>query len=148
MSRLNLSQATAAIEAALACAREHKFRRMSVAVLDAGGHLIAVQRDDGASYLRCDIAYAKAWGALGMGMGSRGLLQLFEKLPAFVTALGPVSQGRLVPAPGGVLIADGDGEILGAIGLSGDTSDNDEVCALAAIKAIGLVAIPGRPDEG
>ena len=108
------------------------------AVLDAGGHDIALKRQDGAGILRADIARGKAWGALGMGFASRELAERAQKLPAFFGALAAVSQGRLVPAAGGVLIYDEARNILGAVGISGDTSDRDEDCALSGIKAAGL----------
>ncbi len=143
MAILKLTQATAIIDAALAEGRKKNFALLAVAVLDAGGHVIAVKREDGASFLRVELAYAKAWGALGMGFGTRELAERAGKNPSFVAALSAVSQGRMVPSPGGVLIAGPDAEVLGAVGISGDTGDNDEVCALAGIKAVGLSGIPG-----
>jgi len=140
---LKLIQATAIIDAALAEGRRNNFALLGVAVLDAGGHMIAFKREDGASLLRFDLAYGKAWGALGMGFGTRELAERAAKNPAFVGALSAVSQGRMVPSPGGVLIAAADGEVIGAIGISGDTGDNDEICAIAGVKAAGLSAIPG-----
>jgi uncharacterized protein GlcG (DUF336 family) len=119
-----------------------------VAVLDAGGHLIAYKREDGAGFVRFDIAYGKAWGALGMGFGTRELAERAAKVPTFISMLGPVSQGRMVPSPGGVLILDKAREVLGAVGISGDSGDNDELCALAGIAAVGLGAAPGRIDRG
>ncbi len=143
MAILKLAQATAIIDAALAEGRKKNFALLAVAVLDAGGHVIAVKREDGASFLRVELAYAKAWGALGMGFGTRELAERAGKNPSFVAALSAVSQGRMVPSPGGVLIVGADAEVLGAVGISGDTGDNDEVCALAGIKAVGLSGIPG-----
>ena len=143
MAILKLIQATAIIDAALAEGRRNNFALLGVAVLDAGGHMIAFKREDGASLLRFDLAYGKAWGALGMGFGTRELAERAAKNPAFVGALSAVSQGRMVPSPGGVLIAAADGEVIGAIGISGDTGDNDEICAIAGVKAAGLSAIPG-----
>ncbi len=143
MAILKLAQATAIIDAALAEGRKKNFALLAVAVLDAGGHVVAVKREDGASFLRVELAYAKGWGALGMGFGTRELAERAGKNPSFVAALSAVSQGRMVPSPGGVLIAGADAEVLGAVGISGDTGDNDEVCALAGIKAVGLSAIPG-----
>src|SRR3954468_8673236 len=113
---LKLAQATAIIEAALAEGRKNKLAMLAVAVLDAGGHVIAFKREDGASFLRFDLAYGKAWGALGMGFGTRELAERATKQPAFIGALSAVTQGRMVPSPGGVLIAAADGEVLGAIG--------------------------------
>lgn len=143
MAILKLAQATAIIDAAMAEGRKKNFALLAVAVLDAGGHIIAVKREDGASFLRVELAYAKAWGALGMGFGSRELAERAAKTPSFIAALSAVSQGRMVPSPGGVLILGADAEVLGVVGISGDTGDNDEVCALAGIKAVGLSGIPG-----
>jgi uncharacterized protein GlcG (DUF336 family) len=146
MSTLKLAQATAIIDAAMAEARKRNFARIAVAVLDPGGHVVAFKREDGASFLRFELAHGKAWGALGMGFGTRELAERAGKQPAFIGALSAVTQGRMVPSPGGVLITGNDGELLGAVGISGDTGDNDEVCALAGIAAAGLAAVPGsRP---
>ena len=119
---------------------------LAVAVLDAGGHLLAFKREDGTGFFRSDIAYGKAWGALGMGFGTRELVERAAKFPTFVTALSAASQGRIIPSPGGVLIMGVDGDVLGAIGISGDMGDNDEICAVAGIKAVGLSAIPGSKE--
>lgn len=144
MATLKLAQAVAIIDAALAEARKRNFSRLGVAVLDAGGHPLAFKREDGASFLRFELAYGKAWGALAMGFGTRELAERAGKQPAFINALSAVTEGRMVPSPGGVLVAAADGEVLGAVGISGDTGDNDEVCALAGIAAAGLSAIPGK----
>jgi uncharacterized protein GlcG (DUF336 family) len=141
---LKLAQANSIIDAALAEGRKSNFSKLAVAVLDPGGHVIAFKRDDGASFLRFELAYGKAWGALGMGFGTRELAERATKQPAFIGALSAVTEGRMVPSPGGVLITGADGEVIGAVGISGDTGDNDEVCALAGIKAAGLSAIPGK----
>lgn len=143
MSSLKLTQANEIISVALAEARKQNLKPLAVAVLDPGGHLIALQREDGATFLRVDIAIGKAWGALGMGFGTRELVQRAENYPTFVTALGILSNGRMVPSPGGVLILNAEGELLGGVGISGDAGDNDEACALAGIKAAGLAAMPG-----
>jgi uncharacterized protein GlcG (DUF336 family) len=113
-------------------------------VLDAGGHLVAFKREDKSGILRFDIAFGKAWGALGMGLGSRTLAGRAPKQPAFFTALAAVSGGRLVPGPAGVLIRDQDGDVIGAVGISGDTADNDEICAIAGVQAAGLTPDPGK----
>jgi uncharacterized protein GlcG (DUF336 family) len=147
MASLGLAQAETVIDAAIAAARSHDFAPLAVAVLDAGGHLIAFKREDGAGIVRFDVAYGKAWGALGMGFGTRELTQRVAAFPGFVNSLGPVSKGRMVPSPGGVLIAGSDGVVVGAIGISGDKGDNDEICAIAGVEAIGLVPIPGLPGE-
>lgn len=143
MANLKLEQAARIVDTALAKARELKLLPLAVAVLDAGGHLIAFKREDGAGIVRFDIAFGKAWGALGMGFGTRELADRAGKSAAFMTMLGAVSQGRMVPSPGGVLIANEDKEVIGAVGISGDVGDKDEACALAGIAAVGLVAIPG-----
>ncbi len=140
MTKLTLEQASGIIDAALARGAELESNPLTVAVLDDGGHLIAFKRQDKSSIMRYEIASGKAWGALGMGRSSRGLAQLAEQRPIFVSALAAASAGRLVPVPGGVLVRDADGAVIGAVGISGDTSDNDEDCAIAGIKAVGLTA--------
>ena len=143
MAILRLAQASAIIDAALAEGRKRRLAPLAVAVLDAGGHLIAFKREDGTGFVRLDIAHGKAWGALGMGFGTRELADRAAKSPTFVAALSVTSQGRMIPSPGGVLIVGADGEVVGAVGISGDTGDNDEVCAMAGIAAVDLSAIPG-----
>lgn len=143
MARLTLAQATKLVDAALAKGRETKCAPLTVAVLDDGGHLKAFAREDGSGILRPQIATGKAWGALGMGFGSRAFVKRAADNPTFVSALFAASEGRLVPVPGGVLIKDKSGEVVGAVGISGDTSDKDEACALAGIEAAGLVGEPG-----
>ena len=140
---LTLAQASTIVDIALATAREMELVPMTVAVLDAGGHLIAFKREDRSGILRYDIAYGKAWGALGMGFGSRTLYERAANTPQFFNALYAASGGRVVTNPGGVLIRDGEGAIIGAVGISGDTSDKDEACAIAGIEAAGLFADPG-----
>ncbi len=135
--KMNLETASTIVEAALKTGREHKFMPLSVAVLDAGGHLVAFKREDGSGILRFDIAFGKAWGALGMGFGSRELFNRTQANPTFMAALSTVSGGRVVPVPSGVLILS-EGEVIGAVGISGDNSDNDETCAVAGVKAAGL----------
>src|ERR1700759_4774931 len=126
MSRLTLAQASAIVDAALSKGRDTKSAPLTVAVLDAGGHLVAFKREDNSGILRFDIAYGKAWGALGMGFGSRTLFARGSKASLFFTTLAAASDGRFVPVPGGVLIRDGQGEVVGAVGISGDVSDRDE----------------------
>ncbi len=140
---VSLQQASIIADAALKKGREFKLAPLTVAVLDAGGHLVAFKREDRSGILRYDIATGKAWGALGMGFGSRELAERAQKAPVFITALTAIAQGRLVPVAGGVLIKDSSGDVIGAVGISGDTSDNDEACALAGIEAAGLKAEPG-----
>jgi uncharacterized protein GlcG (DUF336 family) len=145
MSALTLQQANTIVEAALRKGRETKCAPLAVAVLDAGGHLKAFAREDGAGILRPQIAIGKAWGALGMGVGSRTFAKRLTENPqqqTFFNAVAAASEGRLVPVPGGVLIRDG-GEIVGAVGISGDTSDKDEACALAGIEAAKLAGDTG-----
>jgi uncharacterized protein GlcG (DUF336 family) len=146
MSRLTLAQASTVVDVALQKGRETACAPLTVVVLDAGGHVVACKREDGSGIMRFDIGFAKAWGALGMGLGSRALFDRSSKQPMFITALAAVSQGRMVPAPGGVLIKDDAGEIIGAVGISGDTSDKDEVCCVAGIEAAALKAdVGGAP---
>ena len=140
---LTLAQASTIVDTALATARDLELVPMTVAVLDAGGHLVAFKREDRSGILRYDIAYGKAWGALGMGFGSRTLYERAANTPQFFNALYAASGGRVVTNPGGVLIRDSEGEIIGAVGISGDTSDKDEACAIAGIEAAALFADPG-----
>ncbi len=140
---VTLVQASTIVDVALKKARETNCAPLTVAVLDAGGHLVAFKREDRSGILRYDIAYGKAWGALGMGFGSRELAERATKMPVFITALTTISGGRLVPVPGGVLIKDAGGNTLGAVGISGDVSDKDEACAVAGIEAAGLKAQVG-----
>ena len=146
MAGITLEQATTIVEAALRKARETGCAPLAVAVLDDGGHLKAFAREDGAGIVRPQIAMGKAWGALGMGMGSRALARRVAKQPqqqAFFGALNAMSGGRVVPAAGGVLIRDGQGVVVGAVGISGDVSDKDEACALAGIAAAPLAGDTG-----
>jgi uncharacterized protein GlcG (DUF336 family) len=145
MNSLKLDSALSIAQTTLAEGRARGFAPLTAAVLDAGGHVVALLRADGASLLRPEIATGKAWGALGMGFGGRELAQRAAKMPAFFNALSDMSGGRMVPVPGGVLIRDAAGVLLGAVGVTGDTSDNDEVCAVAAVRAAGLVADTGAP---
>ena len=140
--QMNLETASIIVDAALKLGRERGFMPLSVAVLDAGGHLVAFKREDRSGILRFDIAFGKAWGALGMGFGSRELFNRTAANPTFMAALAAVSGGRLVPVPSGVLALSG-GEVVGAVGISGDVSDNDEACALAGLAAAGLEAKTG-----
>ena len=108
-------------------------------MLDAGGHLVVLKREDGSGILRPQIAQAKAWGALGMGFSSREIGRRAEAQPVFFASLAAVADGRFAPAAGGILVRDADGALLGAVGVSGDVSDVDEECALAGVAAAGLV---------
>jgi len=143
MSALNLHTATTISNHALALGRELSAAPLTVAVLDAGGHLISLLREDGASLLRPQIAIAKAWGAVALGKGSRAIAADAQQRPAFIGALNNLADGKLVPAAGGVLIRDERGAVIGAIGITGDTSDIDEQCAIGAVQAVGLKADAG-----
>ncbi len=143
MAKLLLAKANRIITGALTKARELGLKPLSVAILDAGGHLVAFQRQDGSSILRFEIASGKAFGALAIGQGSRWLHKAALERPHFVEGVSGVSGGRIVPVPGGVLILAKSGEILGAVGISGDSSDNDEACAVAGIEAAGYGANTG-----
>jgi len=144
MPALTLAQAALIVDTALEHGRAQKFKPLAVAVLDAGGHLVAFKREDNASILRPQIAEGKAWGVLGMGFGGREFARRVQTGPVFLAALMAASGGRVVPAPGGVLIRDREGTIVGSVGISGDTSENDEACAVAGIKATGLSADTGE----
>ena len=143
MTTLTLAQASTIVDTALKKARDSKFAPLTVAVLDAGGHLVAFKREDKSGILRFDIAFGKAWGALGMGFGSRTLFERAQATPQFFTMLAAASGGRIVSNPGGILIRDAAGDVIGAAGISGDTADNDEICGIAGIEAAGLKADPG-----
>lgn len=139
---LNLSTAVAIIEATLADARTRGAAPLAVAVLDAGAHLVALHREDGASLMRPDIAIGKARGAIGMGFGTRGLARRAGAAPAFFQGLMAMS-GDILPSPGGILLRDAEGVLIGAVGVSGDVGDVDEACALQGIATTGLIADPG-----
>ena len=143
MADLTLDVARKILDVALAKAVEQKMKPMVVAVLDARGCIKAMAAQDGTSLLRGEIAHGKAYGALAMGMGSRALFKRAQEQAYFVSAVNTLAQGALVPVPGGVLFNDAGGALLGAVGVSGDTSDNDEICALAGIEAAGLKANAG-----
>lgn len=143
MHSITLMLADAMADRALKKGREMNFQPLTVAILDAGGHLVVLKRADNSSLLRPDIAIGKAWGALGMGFGGRELSRRAERVPTFFTALNAMSGGRMVPVAGGALIRDKNGAIVGAMGISGDTSDNDEICVIDAVESQGLVADTG-----
>ena len=123
-------------------ARVLDLKPLTIAVLDSGGHLKALAREDGTSTLRAEIAQGKARGAISMGLGSRALYKRAQEQPYFIQSMNALSNGSLVPVPGGVLVRK-DNEIIGAIGITGDSSDNDEECAIFAIERAGLVADAG-----
>ncbi len=143
---LTLAAANLIVEAALRQGRSRKLAPLTVCVLDAGGHLVAFQREDRSGILRFDVAFGKAWGALGMGFGSRELASRAEANPVFIATLAAASGGRLIPVPGGVLVLSG-AEVIGAVGISGDVSDQDEACALAGITAAGLAGQTGAAPQ-
>lgn len=137
---LTYAVAQSIVTDALAAGQQHGFKPLTVVVLDAGGHVIAAARQDGASNNRFEIAQGKAYGALALGMGSRAIMERAEQQAYFIAAATATLGGRLIPVPGGVLIRDSDGITKGAVGISGDTSDNDETAATTAIEASGLTA--------
>ena len=138
MSSITLDQANAIIAAAFGKARDLALKPVGVVVLDAGGHMIAAQRQDGASALRLQIAQGKAAGALGLGVSSRKIAEMAVERPSFVAALATLASSGIVPAAGGVIVVDSVGGPVGAVGISGDTSDNDEACVLAGLAAARL----------
>jgi uncharacterized protein GlcG (DUF336 family) len=146
MANLSLEQADRIADAALKKGREMKFAPLTVVILDAGGHAVVIKREDNSSIMRPQLAMAKAWGALGMGFGGRELARRAQATPGFFAALNAISDGRMAPVAGGALIRDAQGHVIGSIGISGDTSDNDEVCLIAAVKAAGLVPDTGDPN--
>ena len=139
---LTLDRAAAIAASAFAEGARLGLKPLTVSVLDAGGHPILLQRQDGSSSLRPEIALGKAAGALAMGMSSRKLAAVAQERPSFFGALVGLAPRGIVPAAGGVLVIDGQGSVLGAVGVTGDTSDNDEACALAGIAAAGLRVQP------
>lgn len=137
---IDLKTAQSIVAQALATGRQHNFKPLTVVVLDSGGHLITAVRQDGASNNRFEIADGKAYGALALGMGSRAIMERAEQQPYFIAAATTALEGRLIPVPGGVLMRNQHGTIAGAVGISGDSSDNDETAAVSAIHSTGLVA--------
>lgn len=140
---MKLEVAQKIVSATLAAARARKLSPLAVAVLDARGAQKAFAAEDNTSLKRAEIAIGKAHGALAMGLGSRTLFTRAQQQPYFIAAVTHAVGGALIPVPGGVLIKDGAGALLGAVGVSGDTSDNDEAVALAGIEAAGCKADPG-----
>lgn len=140
---LTLNQASIIVDRALEEGRGRGFNPLCVVVLDAGGHMMALKRDERASIYRPEIATGKAAGCLGMGFGGRELAKRAQAMPAFFTAIASAFPKGIVPVPGGVLIRDGEGRIVGAVGVTGDLSENDELAAVAGIEAAGLFADTG-----
>lgn len=143
MTDLTLDAARKIIDAALAKGLEKKLNPLAIAVLDARGCMKAFAAQDGTSLKRGEIAHGKAYGALSLGMGSRAIFKRAQEQAYFIGAVNALVQGALVPVPGGVLILDDSGGLVGAVGISGDTSDNDEACAIAGIDAAGFTANAG-----
>jgi uncharacterized protein GlcG (DUF336 family) len=140
MAQLTLEQANLIIAAALTRSRAAGYQPMGIVVLDAAGHVKAFAREDGASMFRFEVAQAKAWGAVGMGVSSRILAQRAKDNPNFFVSLSATSGGKFLPQPGAVLIKDASGSVLGAVGASGGTGDEDEAICIAGIEAAGLVS--------
>ncbi|WP_327358709.1 GlcG/HbpS family heme-binding protein [Streptomyces sp. NBC_01304] len=144
---ITLEQANRIVQAGLAFAREEKLESLTLAVLDTGGTLVALAREDGSGLLRPDIAVAKAWGVLGLGINNREIGRRAEAAPAFFASVTALAGGRILSVPGGVFIRDADGRLLGAVGATGDSSDNDERAAVAGILAAGLTAETGAEES-
>ena len=143
MAKLTLTRANRIVNLALASAKQHALKPLCVVVFDAGGSVKAAQLQDGTPFGRFEVACGKARAALVMGSGSRLLHEHAATRPHFVQGISSVLDGGIVPVPGGVLICSAKGETLGAVGISGDTSDNDEIAAIASIEGAGLVAKTG-----
>ncbi|SEK15884.1 Uncharacterized conserved protein GlcG, DUF336 family [Variovorax sp. OK605] len=137
---LTLQQARTVIDAAIAKSKEAGYKPMAIAVLDAAGHLKAFVSEDGASMFRFDVARAKAWGAVGMGVSSRALAERAKDNPNFFVSLAATADGRFLPQTGAVVIKDAQGQVLGAVGASGGTGDEDEAICKAGVEAAGLVS--------
>lgn len=140
---LTLEIARRIVDAAMQKAAELKLKPLAITVLDARGAMKAFLAQDGTSLMRGEVAHGKAYGAVALGMGSRAISRRAVEHPHFVNAVNTLARGAIVPVPGGVLIRDADGDVVGAVGISGDTSDNDEACCAAGIAAAGLVADAG-----
>ncbi|MFT5502314.1 MAG: hypothetical protein ACI845_000840 [Gammaproteobacteria bacterium] len=148
MTRLPLEKAAAIVDSALRAGAEQDMSPLTVVVLDAGGHLVAMKRSDGSGILRFEVAQGKAYGALGMGIPSSVLGANLADRPAFLNALAVASGGRFIPVAGGVLICDGDDIVIGSVGISGDASDKDEYCAIVAIQSVGYRSVPAELANG
>ncbi|MBT6275034.1 MAG: heme-binding protein [Chromatiales bacterium] len=145
---ISLTTARTVVRAALAAGRAEDMMPLTVAVLDPGGHLIALEREDGSGIIRVEIATGKAYAALGMGAPTRTLRDRLADRPNFVSGLASASGGRFVAVPGGVLLHDATNTLVGAVGISGDTSDRDEYCAITAAYEAGLIPAPKAPIDG
>lgn len=140
MASISLRRARTIIRKALEKGREADLKPLSVIVLDAGGNIQAFEREDGAAPGRFQIAHGKAYGAVMLGMAGTAQMQRAEAQAYFIAAANGAYGGQLIPVPGGVLVRDGKGRVLGAVGVTGDTSDNDAIAAQAGIEAVGLTA--------
>jgi uncharacterized protein GlcG (DUF336 family) len=143
MEFLSLETAELIADKVIEKRKEMGFAVMTVSVLDAGGHPKILKREDDAALLRPQIAIGKAWGVLGMGFGGRELQRRAAKIPQFFNTLSDLSGGNMVPVPGGVIIRNDKGAIIGSVGVSGDTSDNDDICAIYGVESAGLIADTG-----
>jgi uncharacterized protein GlcG (DUF336 family) len=143
---LSLESASLIIDEALRLGRQLDLLPLTVVALNAGGQIVSLKSEDGSGIMRFDVAFGKAWGALGMGISSRLIRDRLSNRPAFQNALAAASDGRLIPVPGGVLVENEDGMTIGAIGVSGDTSEKDEYCAILGIKYAGLNSEPAEID--
>ena len=143
---LSLAQADAIVDEALRLARKHELLPLTVVVLDAGGHQIVAKREDGCGIMRVQVATAKAYGALGMGISSRELGEHVTDREIFGNSLSAISGGRFATVPGGVLIRDAGGNVIGAVGITGDVSAADEFAAIGGIRSVGLVSDPEEPE--
>ena len=143
---LPLHSAAIIVDEALRLGRELKLLPLSVVVLDAGGKIIAFKSEDGSGILRFDVAFGKAWGALGMGISSRLIRDRLSSRPSFQASLGPAADGKFIPVPGGILIEDKEGFTIGAVGVTGDTSEKDEYCAILATQKAGFLSEPKEID--
>lgn len=144
---ISLATAEKIANAVIVAGREAALLPLAVAVLDVGGNTVVLKREDGSGILRTDIAVGKAWGALGMGISSRTIRDRLRERVAFQSALAVTADGRFVPVPGGVLVLNDKGEVIGAVGVSGDASDRDEYAAIAAIQSVGLASHPESPAD-
>ena len=140
MAQLTLKQANTIIEKGFAKGREMKIKPLGIVVLDASGHIVSAQREDGASMFRLDVAQGKAWAAVAMGASSKALAKRAKDNPNFFVSLAATANGKFLPQTGAALIKDRDGTILGAAGGSGGTGEEDEACCVAGIEAAGLTA--------
>lgn len=143
MTTLSLDAARRILDTALAKSAQLRLKPLAIAVLDVRGCLKAFAAQDGTSLMRAEVAHGKAYGALALGMGSRAIFKRAQEQAFFVDAVNTLARGQIVPVPGGVLMYDGNGQLTGAVGISGDTSDNDEACAVAGIESVGFKAAVG-----